>query len=108
MLFFFFFFRKIREEKYRLLSKPRCGGVRPRSGAMERRRLKEAGVCGALPKACDGHLIALDPVPDPPTVQVLLRALKDRLPLNTVTDSDFIFFHVNRSRRLVKRSQGSD
>ena len=65
-------------------------------------------MCGALPKACDGHLIALDPVPDPPTVQVLLRALKDRLPLNTVTDSDFIFFHVNRSRRLVKRSQGSD
>ena len=48
-------------------------------------------MCGALPKACHGHPIALHPVPDPPTVQVLLRALKDRLPLNTVTDSDFLF-----------------
>ena len=71
-LLFFFFLRKIREEKYRLLSKPRCGGVRPRSGAMERRRLKEAGVCGALPKASHGHPGALSPVSNRPTVLFLL------------------------------------
>ena len=63
-------------------------------------------MCGALPKASHGHPIAFHPVPDPPTVQVLLRALKDRVPLNTVTDSNFFFCDVSRSRRLVKTDHG--
>ena len=56
-----FFFEKIRERKDRLLSKPRSGGVRPRCGALERRRLKEAGVCCALPKPLHGHFTILLP-----------------------------------------------